>query len=677
MTIKIAGAPNSHPAEIITETSSKRFVTDTQIQNWTDGVIGRSLYMSLMFRRSSTVPDTPVGGSFDFPFPDGGLWTNNPLPSIDPLFVTTRLFVSDGLAPQAAVWTPPTLFVQNGSIGDTGPKGIDGLPGATGVPGADGTNGADGVNGDDGTSITWLGEAASHPLNPVDGNHYKNTTDGKSYIYWGAWYQVTIDGTDGQAGYNQAITTLYYKNTSNSVPPVAFSGTFTYTFTTATLSGGTLNGWSQTPPTIAPGEFLWVRQASAVSQTETDTIDSAEFTGAAVTSGTGTDGLNNATVYFYQKNTDGTTPPVLFSGTFIYTFATGVLSGGLLNGWSQIMPTINEGDFLWISQATASASTATDSIPTAEFSTPVILSLGSLSIVWHGDAATSDPGWEILNHAYRDTDNNAVYIWNGLAWELMVLDGSDGAAGADGVDGLSIYITYHDADPDGAAPAPPTNVAGDDNGWHTDATSAVGWMSQKVDDGTGTAWGLAIAISGSDGVDGFRGGINIIFDESTTGTVYTTPGTAAVWSGTLTDAEARNVTLDIINTFSSDGYLRPNDRITITDTSNQIAGTRVYFGEAINDIGLVASTITASDFGGLVTETIDGNLVIEGSLSATRLAADVISGGVINTTLLTGATYQTSSTYTVNGQVQVSAAENGLIVKDTLGNVRVRIGKLA
>ena len=70
-----------------------------------------------------------------------------------------------------------------------------------GEDGKDGLNGADGVDGKDGTSIVWKGEFASAPSNPQNGWAYKNTTDKKSYIYQdGAWYQMTIDGVDGQNG---------------------------------------------------------------------------------------------------------------------------------------------------------------------------------------------------------------------------------------------------------------------------------------------------------------------------------------------------------------------------------------------------------------------------------------------------------------------------------------------
>ena len=196
------------------------------------------------------------------------------------------------------------------------------------------------------------------------------------------------DGTPGGDGLNVATVTLYHKNTSGVTPPASFSGTFTYTFATGVLSGGTLNGWSQTAPSLSAGEYLWSRQAYASASTATDSVPTADFGTAQVVGIGGTDGgdgLNNATVTLYNKNTSGVTPPTAFTGTFTYTFATGVLSGGTLNGWSQDAPTLAQGEYLWARQATASATTATDSVPTADFNTAQVVGIGGTDGTPGGD----------------------------------------------------------------------------------------------------------------------------------------------------------------------------------------------------------------------------------------------------------------------------------------------------
>lgn len=153
-----------------------------------------------------------------------------------------------------------------------------------------------------------------------------------------------------------------------------------------------------------------------------------------------------------------------------------------------------------------------------------------LSIVWKGDLATA-PSNPQLNWCYRDTDNGKVYIYNGSAWELMVLDGSDGADGANGEDGLSVFITYHD-NAITSTPATPTGN-GTTNGWHTNATKAANWMSQKVaasvSEGT---WGAPIQICGANGQDGKDGSdgtdaVSYWLDLSTTVVVVEKGATAA------------------------------------------------------------------------------------------------------------------------------------------------------
>lgn len=80
--------------------------------------------------------------------------------------------------------------------------------------------------------------------------------------------------------------------------------------------------------------------------------------------------------------------------------------------------------------------------------------------------------------------------------------GADGKDGTNGTNGLSVWITYHDGT---NTPAKPTGN-GTLNGWHTDLTAAVVWMSQKVAaSATAGAWGTPIRILGEKGEQGIQG----------------------------------------------------------------------------------------------------------------------------------------------------------------------------
>lgn len=579
---KTYGAEGSHPPEVISQDATHRFVTDEQITQWTEGTAGQGQFMFLVFKRSATVPATPVGGSFNIPIPDGGLWTNSPLPGIDPVFISTRFFTSDGKDPQQAVWSPPVLFVQHGTIGSTGPQGEKGDPGIQGVPGNDGLNGADGVNGTNGTSIVWLGEAASHPIGAVNGNTYKNTTDKKSYVFWdNAWYQMTIDGVDGQEGIS-----IVWK------------------------------GGAATPPENP--EVNWVYKN--INDNIIYIYDGISWEVMVLDGDDGIDGADgenglSVSIVYHDDPADGAPP------------AAPTTIDGVTGGWH----TTPTSACNWMSQKVDQGTTNAWG---AAIRIGALDGTNGISIVWKGDLVTPPANPEI-NWVYRDTNNKIIYIYNGTAWELMTLDGNDGVDGADGADGLSVYISYHDSDPAGLPPAPPTNAAGTDNGWHTNATAEVGWMSQKIDDGNGIGWGLAIPIRGANGASGPRGSNVFTIEEADSSALYIVPATVSAWVSTLTDTEAQNVARDIIGVppgsgFASDGYLRPNDKITLTDNSAQLSGTRVYLGEETNDY----TTVQAVHFGGLVTEVVDGNLLINGTVSVDALGADVVSGGKILGTLL-------------------------------------------
>ncbi len=120
-----------------------------------------------------------------------------------------------------------------------------------------------------------------------------------------------------------------------------------------------------------------------------------------------------------------------------------------------------------------------------------------LDIVWKGDLSTA-PADPVKNWVYRDTDNGRVYIYNGTAWELMVADGNDGTDGTNGKDGMRVYITYHDSE---TKPAVPTGN-GTTEGWHTNSTASVVWISQKVAESADSGeWGTPIRFRGKDGQD--------------------------------------------------------------------------------------------------------------------------------------------------------------------------------
>lgn len=192
-----------------------------------------------------------------------------------------------------------------------------------------------------------------------------------------------------------------------------------------------------------------------------------------------------------------------------------------------------------------------------------------LSITWKGDQ-TAAPANPQKNWVYRDTDNGRVYIYNGTAWELMVVDGSDGEDGAAGSDGLSVYITYHDS---GTQPARPTGN-GTTNGWHTEATDDAIWMSQKVaaSAAAGT-WGTPIKIKGEDGQPGKDGKDGIGIASVDVEYASSTSNTAAPSSGWQTTAPA----------WQQGRYIWSRTKVTTTDGNTAYTQPACITGGKGND----------------------------------------------------------------------------------------------
>ena len=343
------------------------------------------------------------------------------------------------------------------------------------VSSQDGENGADGVDGKDGVSLVYKGEFASHPSNPQNGWYYRNTSEGKTFVYQsGAWYQMTIDGQDGEKGND------------------------------------------------------------------------------------GKDGL---------------------------------------------------------------------------------------SIEYKGELKNPPPN-PVKNWTYKDPDNGIVYIYTGLAWEVMTYDGNNGIDGTNGTDGLSVFCTYHDST---TKPSTPTGN-GTLNGWHTNWTSSVVWVSQKVSSSatTGT-WGTPIKIQGSDGVSAEEIIIQYSKNQSTT-TAPTTGWSTSMpsyqegyylwWRTRIKWSNSPNYQYSTpvcdeswkVNAQVYSEYKQLRDKFTWIVKSGTSSSTMVlsddFYSVVTKNIKLSAKNITIE---GLVTANSNFKILADGSMEAvnSKFKGD-ITGGTIN-----------------------------------------------
>lgn len=121
-----------------------------------------------------------------------------------------------------------------------------------GEPGQDGKDGLDGVNGEngkDGLDIVWKGELSTSPANPQKNWVYRNTIDGRVYIYNGIlWTLMVADGNDGTEGANgKDGKDVYITYHDSEEEPARPNG------------NGTTGGWH----TNATATVIWISQKVA------------------------------------------------------------------------------------------------------------------------------------------------------------------------------------------------------------------------------------------------------------------------------------------------------------------------------------------------------------------------------------------------------------------------------
>ena len=70
-----------------------------------EGGSGQGVFKSIVFARSATAPATPTGGSYLNPVPEG--WSDGVPSGTEILWMSTRVFTSNGESPQESLWTMP------------------------------------------------------------------------------------------------------------------------------------------------------------------------------------------------------------------------------------------------------------------------------------------------------------------------------------------------------------------------------------------------------------------------------------------------------------------------------------------------------------------------------------------------------------------------------------------
>jgi hypothetical protein len=343
-----------------------------------------------------------------------------------------------------------------------------------------------------------------------------NYSDGNSTESYSVSYRG-IDGNNGANGMNVATIYLYQRATSTPSKP---SNTLTYTFSTTKITGTLNNGWSTAIPTGT--DAVYVTVASVSSKNDTATIATSVWSAPVVlaqngkTGSDGKAGLNVATIYLYQRNTSKPSKP---SASVTYTFSTGVASG-LNNGWSQKIP--DGTNPLYVTLATASSNTSTDTILSSEWSDVVVMAQ-------NGEDGQDGISPKVSLSKSGDTTTISIVDATGTHTQT-VKDGTNGTPGEDGKDGKTSYFHVKYSNDGGKTF---TGNSGEDTGIYmgsyTDYTEAdstdvkkYNWVKVKGDKGD----------TGQKGQDGTSVKItskSVTYQTSTSGTTAPT----GTWSTTV------------------------------------------------------------------------------------------------------------------------------------------------
>ena len=246
------------------------------------GTDGKSTFTAPIFRRATTTPSTPTGGTFNFGTnvltPPSGWYISIPS-GTDPIYEATFQFSISGDTGTvtAGTWSTPVVIAENGTDGSDGSDGSNGLSTftfavhkrASSTPSAPSggsynftTNTITSPSGwseeiPSGTDPVYISITKAQISGPTGTDSSLSWTAPVLFVENGADGNDGTDGTDGTNGTNgadgprNAAGYVYYLLSSANAPssPSATS----YNFGTGAFGGLTAN-WSRTPPTNTGGD---------------------------------------------------------------------------------------------------------------------------------------------------------------------------------------------------------------------------------------------------------------------------------------------------------------------------------------------------------------------------------------------------------------------------------------
>lgn len=644
-----------------------------------DGSAGKSNALIYAYKRSAVAPtDNPGNITYDFwtakiSLPEGDAlangWSKEIPDGTDQLYVSACTAASDERTDSvlASEWSTPVMLAANGADGSNGLNAATifiyqrtptpapptlpsiGVTYTFSPPTVAGLNNGwsqaipDVVYGD----YLWVSTATAAAT---------VSTDNILPTEWSVPQIMGRKGDSGKDGANGGLSNAVVNAYKRSATvPTDTPGNVTYSFSQAAITvPDTLgNGWLKAIPNGT--DPLYVVSASASGFSATDDINATEWTAPVKLTQNGTDGLNTATIYIYQR-ASSVTPPVLPVADVVYDFQAKTLTG-LSAGWTTSIPSATEGDYLFVATATAASTTGTDTIPSTEWAAPTLFAQSGIpgvatsnifaykraaaapvdtpgAIVWSFAAgAVTTPSTDALANGWTKSipaGTDPLYVTVATAsgsgttdaiasneWSTPVILAKDGA----GVNVATVYI-YQRTNSTSVPVLPsatttytfnPISVTGLNNGWTSTIPASSGGMYLWVSTATAssgtntdtllsTEWATA-QVMAKDGTNGTNG------SSGSNGQRGTATLARAVSGSSWTDSEATNALV-------SAGYYPPVNRDIVTqyNSGSGFSETRYY------DNG---SWIKLDAY-------VNGNMLVSGTLSASKLSGGTITGVTIN-----------------------------------------------
>lgn len=164
----------------------------------TDGISPNTSYKSIVFKRSNTTPNAPSSsdGSYASPVPTG--WSDGVPQGSEILWMSTRIFSSDGESPQQSAWTTPQAVTDNEYMDYIFSSEASPATPSKSSP----STAATGDWGETADSSTiWMA---------------MRTVSNGAYAAGSSWNVVKIKGEDGQDG--RSVIILGHKTSTSQLP---------------------------------------------------------------------------------------------------------------------------------------------------------------------------------------------------------------------------------------------------------------------------------------------------------------------------------------------------------------------------------------------------------------------------------------------------------------------------